>query len=72
MAIPLSGLERRPDGDFKYMDAISLKYTGKPFPLVAPRGGWHSCSNLRRRDTPSYLLNTRRPSSGFLRAVPCD
>src|SRR5438874_13046417 len=23
-------VERRPDGDFKYMDAISHKYTGKP------------------------------------------
>ena len=38
MAIPLSGLERRPDGDFKYMDPISLKYTGKPFPFRSPEG----------------------------------
>ncbi|HXZ33168.1 MAG TPA: PPOX class F420-dependent oxidoreductase [Terriglobales bacterium] len=26
-------VERRPDGDFRYMDAISHKYIGKPFPF---------------------------------------
>jgi len=31
-------VEWRPDGDFKYMDAISHKYTGKPFPFRSPRG----------------------------------
>src|SRR6202011_978051 len=31
-------VERRPDGDFKYMDPISLKYTGKPFPFRSPVG----------------------------------
>jgi PPOX class probable F420-dependent enzyme len=31
-------VERRPDGDFKYMDAISHKYTGKPFPFRNPDG----------------------------------
>jgi PPOX class probable F420-dependent enzyme len=31
-------VERRPDGDFKYMDAISQKYTGKPFPFRDPEG----------------------------------
>ena len=31
-------IERRPDGDFKYMDAISPKYTGKPFPFRSPEG----------------------------------
>jgi PPOX class probable F420-dependent enzyme len=31
-------IERRPDGDFKYLDSISLKYTGKPFPLRGPEG----------------------------------
>jgi len=31
-------VERRPDGDFKYMDAISHKYTGKPFPFRRPEG----------------------------------
>ncbi len=31
-------VERRPDGDFKYMDAISKKYTGKPFPFRNPEG----------------------------------
>ncbi len=30
--------ERRPDGDFKGMDAISLKYTGQPFPFRNPAG----------------------------------
>jgi len=30
--------ERRPDGDFKYMDPISHKYTGKPFPFRNPEG----------------------------------
>lgn len=29
-------VERRPDSDFKYMDAISHKYTGKPFPFRSP------------------------------------
>ena len=31
-------IERRPDGDFKHMDAISHKYTGKPFPFRSPEG----------------------------------
>jgi PPOX class probable F420-dependent enzyme len=30
--------ERRPDSDFKSMDAISHKYTGKPFPFRSPEG----------------------------------
>jgi PPOX class probable F420-dependent enzyme len=29
-------VERRPDGDFRYMDAISQKYIGKPFPFRSP------------------------------------
>ena len=35
-------VERRPDGDFKYMDPISHKYTGKPFPFRKPWEGWRS------------------------------
>jgi hypothetical protein len=31
-------VERRPDADFKQIDAISHKYTGKPFPFRAPDG----------------------------------
>lgn len=31
-------IERRPDGDCKYIDAISHKYTGKPFPFRHPEG----------------------------------
>ena len=31
-------VERRPDSDFKAMDAISHKYTGKPFPFRNPEG----------------------------------
>ncbi len=31
-------VERRPDGDFKIMDAISHKYTGQPFPFRNPEG----------------------------------
>jgi hypothetical protein len=31
-------VERGPDGDCKYIDAISHKYTGKPFPLRSPEG----------------------------------
>ena len=31
-------VERRPDGDFKGMDAISSKYTGQPFPWRNPEG----------------------------------
>lgn len=29
-------IERRPDPDLKYMDPISHKYTGKPFPFRNP------------------------------------
>src|SRR5580704_8201783 len=29
-------VERRPDPDVKVMDPISLKYTGKPFPMRQP------------------------------------
>jgi len=31
-------MERRPDSDLKTMDAISHKYTGKPFPFRSPEG----------------------------------
>jgi len=31
-------VERRPDSDFKTMDAISHKYTGKAFPFRNPEG----------------------------------
>jgi len=31
-------IERRPDHDFKIMDPISHKYTGKPFPFRNPEG----------------------------------
>ena len=31
-------VERRPDTDFKLLDPISIKYTGKPFPMRAPEG----------------------------------
>jgi PPOX class probable F420-dependent enzyme len=31
-------VERRPDRDFRYMDPISHKYTGKPFPFRNPEG----------------------------------
>ena len=31
-------VERRPDPDLKYMDPISHKYTGKPFPFRKPEG----------------------------------
>jgi PPOX class probable F420-dependent enzyme len=31
-------VERRPDADFRYLDVISHKYTGKPFPLRSPEG----------------------------------
>jgi PPOX class probable F420-dependent enzyme len=31
-------VERRPDGDFTGMDAISKKYTGQPFPWRNPEG----------------------------------
>jgi PPOX class probable F420-dependent enzyme len=31
-------VERRPDGDFRYLDVISHKYTGKPFPFRSPEG----------------------------------
>jgi len=30
--------ERRPDSDFKTMDKVSHKYTGKPFPFRQPEG----------------------------------
>jgi PPOX class probable F420-dependent enzyme len=31
-------VEHRPDEDFGYMDPISHKYTGKPFPFRSPKG----------------------------------
>jgi hypothetical protein len=31
-------IERRSDSDFTMMDAISHKYTGKPFPFRSPEG----------------------------------
>jgi PPOX class probable F420-dependent enzyme len=31
-------VERRPDGDCRYIDVISRKYTSKPFPLRQPEG----------------------------------
>ena len=31
-------VDRRPDSDFKTMDAVSHKYTGKPFPFRNPEG----------------------------------
>jgi PPOX class probable F420-dependent enzyme len=31
-------VERRPDNDFKTIDAVSVKYTGKPFPWRNPEG----------------------------------
>jgi PPOX class probable F420-dependent enzyme len=31
-------VERRPDADFKNIDATSHKYTGKPFPFRDPQG----------------------------------
>jgi len=31
-------IERRPDPELKVMDAISHKYTGKPFPMRGPEG----------------------------------
>jgi PPOX class probable F420-dependent enzyme len=31
-------VERRPDPDLKYLDPISHKYTGKPFPMRSPEG----------------------------------
>ena len=31
-------IDRRPDPDFKTLDPISLKYTGKPFPFRSPEG----------------------------------
>ena len=31
-------VERRPDGDFKFMDAISHKYIGQPFPIRSSQG----------------------------------
>jgi PPOX class probable F420-dependent enzyme len=62
-------VERRPDGDFKYGDPNSLKYTGKPFPFRALREEWRSSSRSRRHDTPSSLLNIRHPSDALLRIL---
>jgi len=31
-------VERRPDNDFRYLDAISQKYISKPFPFRSPEG----------------------------------
>jgi PPOX class probable F420-dependent enzyme len=29
-------IERRPDPELKFIDSISIKYTGKPFPMRSP------------------------------------
>ena len=29
-------VEQRPDSDLKILDAISVRYTGKPFPMRGP------------------------------------
>jgi PPOX class probable F420-dependent enzyme len=31
-------IERRPDQEFRMLDSISHKYTGKPFPMRSPEG----------------------------------
>jgi hypothetical protein len=56
-------VERRPDDDFKYRDPNSLKYTGKPFPFRSPEGRVALVIEIKRRGTPSFLLNIRRLSS---------
>ena len=33
-------VERRSDSELRYMDPISHKYTGKPFPFRNPEGSW--------------------------------
>jgi PPOX class probable F420-dependent enzyme len=41
-------VERRPDGDFKYGDPNSIKYTGKPVPVSQPRGKSGACDRDRK------------------------
>jgi hypothetical protein len=31
-------VERRPDPDLRIMDPVSVKYTGRPFPMRSPEG----------------------------------
>src|SRR5208282_5721990 len=65
-------VERGPDGDFTYGDPNSIKYTGKPFPFRSPEGRVAlviEIEKARYTDTPSSLLNIRRPSDASLRIL---
>jgi hypothetical protein len=61
-------IERRPDGDFRYMDPISLKYTGKPFPFRRPEGRVALVIEIEKADIPSCRLSIHRPSSAGLKS----
>ena len=39
-------VERRPDPELKYMDPISVRYTGKPFPFRSPEGRVALCIEI--------------------------
>jgi PPOX class probable F420-dependent enzyme len=56
-------VERRPDPEFKTMDRIARKYTGRPFrSATIPPSGWSSSSRSTGHATPSCRSSTRRRS----------
>jgi PPOX class probable F420-dependent enzyme len=58
----------RPDQDCRYMDPISIKYTGAPFPS---RGPDRVCFRNRRRESrPAHLQLRPRSRLTHLAAVP--
>jgi len=63
-------VERRPDNDFQYLDAISHKYTGKPFPFRSPEGRVALVIEIDKARYTSSRLNMRRLGrQSFLRSV---
>lgn len=53
-------VERRPDSDFRMMDPILHKYTGKPFPFRNPEGRVALLIEVRKCGTPNCRSNKRR------------
>jgi len=58
-------VERRPDDDCKYIDAISHKYTGKPFPFRSPEGRVALVIEVEKARYTKLHSSTLRPSRAF-------
>ncbi len=69
-------MERRPDSSFKYMDAISHKYTGKPFPFRSPEGRVALVIELEKSPLQKAAVRTHtaemKKGAAFHRALISD